>query len=175
MRKSKKLTQSLVEELEKTGNALNSCSKLGLARATYYRWRKDDLEFRNITDEAIEMGRANMVDFAESKLIKNVESGNQRAIEFLLKYNSSRYRNIYGREFQEQVDMLQKKYREEFGFLQYITSALFEAIPEETLINIFNIDAEHQIEEASLTAEEKKKVNEIVANKYMSSMFKKRK
>jgi hypothetical protein len=47
--------------------------------------------FRNKVNDAVEIGRMNITDLAESKLIQNIQNGNQKAIEFQLKGNDRRY------------------------------------------------------------------------------------
>ena len=41
MRKTQKLVDKLLEELERTGIPLTACSKVGVGRSTYYRWRQE--------------------------------------------------------------------------------------------------------------------------------------
>jgi len=148
MRKSKRTVKSLLTELEKTGIASNACSKLSIARSTYYRWYNDDIDFRMAADKAIEAGRANMVDFAESKLVQNVNEGNQRAVEFYLKSNDSRYRSYHGRELQEFKDILEDRNRKDFASLESIPRILMDMIPSETLIEIFDLENQPNIEKS---------------------------
>ncbi|MDR3298274.1 MAG: hypothetical protein LBT19_02840 [Candidatus Nomurabacteria bacterium] len=91
MRKSVKLTNKIIAELEKHGNVLNACSKVGIGTSTYYRWCDTDDKFRVRGNDAIEIGRMNITDLAESKLIQNIQNGNQKAIEFQLRGNDRRY------------------------------------------------------------------------------------
>ncbi len=94
MVKNKKTIKKLVDELEKSGNVTVACSKADISYATYYRWRKEDREFVALTDEAVQIGRENMTGFTESKLIKNISDGHERAIEFYLKHNDQRYKDV---------------------------------------------------------------------------------
>ena len=84
MRRTQKTVEKLLTELERTGIPLTACSKVGVSRSTYYRWRQENITFKLMTDEAIRVGRENITDLAESKLVKNISAGNQRAIEFQL-------------------------------------------------------------------------------------------
>lgn len=110
MRRTQKVVDKLLAELERTGIPLTACSKVGIARSTYYRWRQEDIVFKVQTDEAIQIGRENITDLAESKLVKNIGDGNQRAIEFQLRHNDNRYRYFNQLEF---AKVLESKKQEE--------------------------------------------------------------
>lgn len=171
MRKSKRVIRSLFSELEKTGIASNACSKLGIARSTYYRWYNDDIEFRMGADEAVEAGRANMIDFAESKLVQNVNEGSQRAVEFYLKHNDTRYRSMYGRELQEFKDLLDQKNRSDFAALDLIPRILLESLPTKTILELFEIESFNP--NTPIESDEKldKEVQRVLAMKYITSIL----
>jgi hypothetical protein len=133
MRKTKKTIKIILEELEKTGLVSSACAKAKIPRSTYYRWLNTDIEFRFQAEEAIEIGRSNMVDFAESTIIKNIQSGSQRAAEFYLRNNDDRYRNSYARDYWKQVDMIKDKYSKDYNTLTTIRNALFNALPIKVL------------------------------------------
>jgi len=104
MRKTQKTVDRLLAELERTGIPLTACSRVGVGRSTYYRWRQENITFRLKADEAIRIGRENITDLAESKLVKNISDGNQRAIEFQLRHNDSRYRYFNQLEFAKMLE-----------------------------------------------------------------------
>lgn len=133
MRKTKKTIKIILEELEKTGLISSACAKAKIPRSTYYRWLSSDIEFRFTAEEAIEIGRSNMVDFAESTIIKNIQNGSQRAAEFYLRNNDDRYRNSYARDYWKQVDMMKDKYSKDYKTLTTIRNALFNALPIKVL------------------------------------------
>ena len=133
MRKTKKTLKVIFNELEKTGLISSACAKAQIPRSTFYRWYNSDLEFRLQVDDTVKVGRANMVDFAESKVIKNIQDGNQRAAEFYLRHNDDRYKNSYSRDFAHQVEATKDKYRKEFESITAVSSALFDALPIEIL------------------------------------------
>lgn len=89
---SSKTKKNLLNELKKSGNVFFSCSKIGIDKSTYYRWRQKDEKFKGQAEEAIIIGRENMCDVSEHALMKNVREGEQRAIEYHLSHNSERYR-----------------------------------------------------------------------------------
>lgn len=126
MRRTQKTVEKLLTELERTGIPLTACSKVGVGRSTYYRWRQENTTFKLMTDEAIRIGRENITDLAESKLVKNISDGNQRAIEFQLRHNDSRYRYFNQLEF---VKMLESQPEEpETSRLQTFIEVIFDSM-----------------------------------------------
>lgn len=87
-----KTKQKLLDEISKFGNVYLSCLKVGVDKATYYRWKQQDKEFRKLANKAEKIGRENICDVAEHSLLKNVKDGNQRSIEYALNHNSKRYK-----------------------------------------------------------------------------------
>ena len=89
--KKSKVANKFIEELERLPNISIACEKVGLSRQTVYRWMEEDEDFREKVDQAIAVGTDSICDLAESKLISNINSGNQRAIEFYLISNKKQY------------------------------------------------------------------------------------
>ena len=58
------------------------CEKSGISRATYYRWKKDDPDFREKAEEALMDGESLINDMAESQLISAIRDQNMTAIIF---------------------------------------------------------------------------------------------
>lgn len=81
----------LLEQLEKTPIVQLACSKFGIGRATYYRWRLKDKTFAQKADEAIFKGRLFINDLAESKLLSAIQEQNMTGIIFWLKHNHPAY------------------------------------------------------------------------------------
>lgn len=90
---SKKQKQALVDQLRKTPIVQIACEKVGIGRATYYRWRKDDEEFEKASDEALGEGANLVSDVAESQLMSAIKDRNLTAIIFWLKHHHPSYRN----------------------------------------------------------------------------------
>ena len=80
-----------VEYLRETPLVSFACKKVGISRATYYRWYKDDREFRESIQKVLKQGRANINDLAEATLIKMIKGENFNATRFWLQHNSNRY------------------------------------------------------------------------------------
>ena len=102
---NKEIKEQLIQELGKTGNIYWSCSKIGIDRSTFYRWKNKDKKFQEKVEMAEKMGRENMCDISEHALFENVKAGNQRAIEYALRFNSKKY----GRKQSTNVVITHKK------------------------------------------------------------------
>lgn len=82
----------LLEQLKKTPIVQIACEKAGVARATYYRWRKMSPKFAKETDGAITEGLLLMNDIAESQLLSEIKDRNLPAITFWLKHHHPQYK-----------------------------------------------------------------------------------
>ncbi len=86
--KNKKL---LLELLRKTPIVQIACEKVGIGRATYYRWRKEDSEFTKQSDQALLDGNLLVNDMAESQLMSAIKVKNMTGIIFWLKHHHPAY------------------------------------------------------------------------------------
>lgn len=68
-----------------------ACQKAGVGRATYYKWRTEDKEFMKKADVALDSGVKFINDLAESKLIRNIQDGQNTAIIYWLKNRNRAY------------------------------------------------------------------------------------
>lgn len=84
--------KALLDYLHKTPIVEVACKQTGVGRSTYYRWRKDDEEFAEAADNAIEQSTGVINDMAESQLIKAIKNNNMTGIMFWLKSRHPRYR-----------------------------------------------------------------------------------
>lgn len=82
----------LLEQFRKTPIVQIACEKLGVGRATYYRWRGEDPEFLKASNKALLEGRLLVNDMAESQLLSAIRDKNMTAIIFWLKNNHPDYR-----------------------------------------------------------------------------------
>jgi len=89
--KDKKLKTDLIEKLRKAPIIQAACEKIGIGRATFYRWKKADQEFSKMVDEAIKEGLLFVNDIAESQLMSAIKDKNMTAIIFWLKHHHSTY------------------------------------------------------------------------------------
>lgn len=83
----------IVEQLRKVPIVQAACEKVGVSRATFYNWKKDDADFAKQADEAIGDGTLFMNDMAESQLLTAIRDGNLGAITYWLKHRHSAYGN----------------------------------------------------------------------------------
>ena len=76
------LAKNLLEALEKSlGIVTTACKIVGCARSTFYKYYKDDQDFKASVDELENL----TLDFVESKLHKQIENDNTTATIFYLK------------------------------------------------------------------------------------------
>lgn len=80
--KSDILKESILASLEKTlGNVTKTCTAVVCSRDTFYRYYKEDEEFKKAVDEIENVA----LDFAESALMVNIGKGKEASIIFYLK------------------------------------------------------------------------------------------
>lgn len=89
--KTDKNKELLIEQLKKTPIIQISCEKVGIGRATFYRWKQEDQDFATRADEALAEGSSLVNDVAESQLMSAIRDKNLTAIIFWLKHHHSTY------------------------------------------------------------------------------------
>lgn len=88
IRKEKAL---FLEYLKKTPLIEFVCQKVGIARSTIYRWKREDPKFEKAFDEAIYIGTDVTNDAVESALLQGVQKGNPALIKFYLQRCHPKY------------------------------------------------------------------------------------
>lgn len=72
----------ILEALDKSlGIVSTACKIAGVNRATYYRYIKEDEEFKQAVEDIAESAK----DFVESQLYKSIQNGNVPSIIFYMK------------------------------------------------------------------------------------------
>lgn len=66
---------------KKSCNVSSTCAALNISRQTFYEWKDKDPKLKAALDEEDE----SMLDWAETKLIEQVNDGNLTALIFFLK------------------------------------------------------------------------------------------
>jgi hypothetical protein len=83
--------EKLIEQLKKTPIIQIAAEKAGVARATYYRWARDDPAFAEAAKDALHHGRDLVNDMAESQLLAAIRERNIPSIFFWLKHRHPSY------------------------------------------------------------------------------------
>lgn len=83
--------QALIEILKEMPVIQVACKKVGIGRATYYRWLKEDNGFARLAKEALSEGVEYINDMSESQVIQLIKDKKMPAITLWLKNNSPRY------------------------------------------------------------------------------------
>lgn len=74
--------EKMLESLKEcSGIVTYACEKAGFSRQTFYRWCKEDPEFKARADDISEL----QIDVAEASLLKKIQKGDTAAIIFYLK------------------------------------------------------------------------------------------
>ena len=74
---------TLLQALENSlGIVSTACNRTGISRSSFYKWYKEDEEFRKKVDEIDNL----KLDFVESKLFKNIENEKEKSIIFYLQH-----------------------------------------------------------------------------------------
>lgn len=81
----------VIQQLKKTPIVQVSCEKVGIGRATFYRWKQEDKDFATRADEALLEGSLLVNDVAESQLMSAIRDKNLTAIIFWLKHHHPSY------------------------------------------------------------------------------------
>lgn len=89
--RQKREKELLLEQFKKIPIVQIACEKVGVGRATYYRWRKEDPDFKKASDESLEEGACLINDMAESQLLSAIKDKNLTAIIFWLKHHHAAY------------------------------------------------------------------------------------
>lgn len=62
-------------------NVTSTVEACHIGRSTFYKWKKENATFREIAEE-IEEG---IIDYVETRLIKNIQEGKEASLIFFLK------------------------------------------------------------------------------------------
>lgn len=68
------------------------CKKVGVGRATYYRWRKEDKKFAEKAELAVREGVKTVNDLAEYSIISAISNKDMAAAKFWLKHRHEAYK-----------------------------------------------------------------------------------
>ncbi len=92
MARSKKANKArVINALSEMPIVEAACKKAGVSRATYYRWLKEDKEFEQEVEKAVQQGDDRISGLAESKLVNLIQESHLPAIRFWLNNRSNRF------------------------------------------------------------------------------------
>ena len=87
--------KTIAKTYEKKGaNVSATCSALNVSRTTFYKWKNKYPKLEALLDEVDE----SLLDFAESKLVQNIQDGDVTSLIFFLKTKGKK------RGYVEQID-----------------------------------------------------------------------
>lgn len=95
MKKTKKLVNKLLKELESTGIVEISCEKTGISRNTFYRWMKEDKLFLEQASEAMFLGTGRVSDIAVSNILAGIKAKDMKATMYWLSHRHSEFKRPY--------------------------------------------------------------------------------
>lgn len=85
------LKKAFLEQLKRSPTIETTCQKVGISRATVYRWIRASKRFEKKVQEALTEGRSLIVDVAENQLFSLIGEKKFEAIRLLLTTHSPRY------------------------------------------------------------------------------------
>lgn len=87
MNKTVQHKKAIIAALEQSlGVVTTACKKVGISRSVFYLWMSEDEDFKNSVNDIQNIA----LDFAESKLHKQIEKGDTIATIFFLKTKGKR-------------------------------------------------------------------------------------
>ncbi len=95
MKKTKKLVNKLLQELERTGIVEISCEKTGISRNTFYRWLKEDKEFLGRASEAMFIGTGRVSDIAASNILTGIKANDFKSTVYWLSHRHPEFKRPY--------------------------------------------------------------------------------
>ena len=67
------------------------CKRVGISKASIYRWKKEDSDFADKLAEVQTEGRDVVTDIAEGQLVAAIRRGEKWAVTYWLENNAKRY------------------------------------------------------------------------------------
>jgi len=90
--KKERTKDLLLEQVRKIPIIQVACEKIGIARATVYRWKAEDEQFRTQLEEVLAEGEALINDMGESQLLSLMKEKSWPAISFWLRHRNPKFR-----------------------------------------------------------------------------------
>ena len=93
MKRQQKDKQAIIDNLKRMPIIEVACTKSGVSRASFYRWKIQDPEFAKAVEEAQADGDALIGEVAVSKIIKGINDDNLTAAMYWLNHRDPRFSN----------------------------------------------------------------------------------
>src|SRR3989344_7510160 len=81
----------VLEQLKKMPIIRVVCERVGISRATYYRWCADDKNFEQLAEEATNDGEQFVSDMGESQMMALMKDKHWSAIKYWLESHHPKY------------------------------------------------------------------------------------
>lgn len=89
--RQKKIKKAFIDQLKRTPTIEQTCQKVGVSRATVYRWLRANKRFAKEVENALCEGREFLSDVAETQMFSLISQGKPEMIKFFLAHNNARY------------------------------------------------------------------------------------
>jgi len=112
--KKLRVKNTFLEYLKKRPNVQIACEKSDLSRNTVYRWRKEDLEFAKLMDEALNEGDQFECDMVENQLLTLIKEKKWQPTRFWLERRHPKFKD--GGKLSPEAEILSQKEKEHEAF-----------------------------------------------------------
>jgi Mg/Co/Ni transporter MgtE len=92
-KRQQKDREAVLENLKRMPIVEVACTKSGISRATFYRWKNQDKEFSKFAEAAQAEGENLIGDLAISKIVKAINEDNLSAAMYWLNHRDPRFGN----------------------------------------------------------------------------------
>ncbi len=89
MKECEPIKAKILQSLRETGIISIACNQAGISRNTFYRWIKDDYDFYNEANLAVDEGNYHIDDLARSKVFELIKNGYWPAVKYRLEHAKS--------------------------------------------------------------------------------------
>ncbi len=101
--KNREDKEKFLQELTEVPLISVVCRRVGIAKATIYRWKEKDKRFAKKLEKASRQGRYSINDLAEGHVISMIKKGDFRASKFWLESNHKDYVKPRPKNFLEPI------------------------------------------------------------------------
>jgi len=92
-KRQNKIKEKFLNQLKQSPTIETTCQKIGVSRATVYRWIANSKKFEKQVDDSLKQGREFMSDVAENQLFSLIANREMSAIRLYLSTHNPRYSN----------------------------------------------------------------------------------